>query len=398
MDGMPSMHHPRRASVSHRPFMLMLLVCFSVPGVARAEVDQEPGDGLESVQAADAATQAALIAQVDSLRAEVERLAARQEGSERENAGLRSGIAMLTTALANEMREVQSLQNANATEGIPDSGRKVVWTLALAFAAYWLARISVLIFERRAEYARRWNRLYARAAPIAPILIWTSTALLAVNGVWGIEASTLITAVAAGIVAVAFTAQDVLKNAFAGLVIAIDPPFSITDKISVAGTYGDVQSIGMLSTRIVTPDDSTVTVPNAQVVASQVSNANSGEPNCQVVTDLYLPGWIDEGRAKKIAFEAAAMSKYAYLEKPIVVLVEDVFKETFLTQLKVKAYVLHRRHEFLFKSDITERARAGFREAGLLHGPGSVRISPDLTDPLTSESGSVQGENGEPLL
>jgi len=64
--------------------------------------------------------------------------------------------------------------------------------------------------------------------------------------------------------------------------------------------------------------------------------------------------------------EAAASSKYVYLNKPIVVLVADVFKETFLTRVRVKAYVLDPRLEMVFQSDVTERARAGFREAGLL--------------------------------
>jgi hypothetical protein len=84
------------------------------------------------------------------------------------------------------------------------------------------------------------------------------------------------------------------------------------------------------------------------------------------VTDLYLPGWANEAVAKRIAFDAATSSKYVYLNKPIVVLVADVFKETFLTRVRVKAYVLDPRLEFLFQSDVTERARAGFREAGLL--------------------------------
>jgi small-conductance mechanosensitive channel len=167
-------------------------------------------------------------------------------------------------------------------------------------------------------------------------------------------------------VAVGFAAQDLLKNLFGGLILVFDQPFQAGDKISVGGTYGEVVSIGLRSTRIVTPDDNLVSVPNAQVVDQQVANANAGQLHCQVVTDLYLPGWADEVVAKRIAFEAASSSKYVYLNKPIVVLVSDVFKETFLTQVRVKAYVLDPRLEAVFRSDVTERARAGFRESGLL--------------------------------
>ena len=150
------------------------------------------------------------------------------------------------------------------------------------------------------------------------------------------------------------------------MIVVFDQPFQVGDKISVGGTYGEVVSIGLRSTRIVTPDDSLVTVPNSQVVLNQVANANAGELNCQVVTDLFLPGRVDERKAKEIAFEAAVNSQYVFLDKPIVVLVEDEFRTTFVTHVKVKAYVLDPRFEFLLRSDITERARDGFRASGLL--------------------------------
>ncbi len=148
--------------------------------------------------------------------------------------------------------------------------------------------------------------------------------------------------------------------------ILVDGPFQVGDKISVAGTYGEVSAIGSRSTRIVTPDDNLVSVPNSQIVGQQVSNANAGALDCQVVTDLYLPGWVDVGLAKDIAYRAAITSRYVYRKKPVVVLVKDEIHDTFVTHLKVKAYVLDIRFEFAFMSDVTERARAAFREAGLL--------------------------------
>jgi len=107
-------------------------------------------------------------------------------------------------------------------------------------------------------------------------------------------------------------------------------------------------------------------VPNAQIVDSQVSNANVGNLDCQVVTDLYLPGWIDVMKAKEIAYAAAANSQYVYLAKPIVVNIRDEFKETFLTHLMVKAYVIDTRFEDRFASDITETAKTEFIRFGML--------------------------------
>ena len=58
---------------------------------------------------------------------------------------------------------------------------------------------------------------------------------------------------------------------------------------------------------------------------------------------------------------------------------KDEFKETFLTRIRVKAYVLDPRFEFQFQSDVTERARAGFREAGLMCPEHGVRAFLDLS-------------------
>jgi small-conductance mechanosensitive channel len=202
------------------------------------------------------------------------------------------------------------------------------------------------------------------------------------RGIFDVDAQGLFAAAAAIGVAVGFAAQDLLKNIFGGLVILFDQSFQVGDKIQVGGTYGEVTSIGLRSTRIVTPDDNLVTVPNAQVADDQVSNANAGELHCQVGTDLYLPGDVDEGRAKALAYQAAVSSSYVHLEKPVVVLVQDDYDEGHLVQLTVKAYVIDTRYEALLASDITERARRAFRAEGLL--PPDARWGADRPSAPTS--------------
>jgi small-conductance mechanosensitive channel len=241
-----------------------------------------------------------------------------------------------------------------------------------------VVRILAWVLEKLAERSAKRRLLFKRLIPILRILIWAFAAFFIVRVIFSVGGRELLAAGAAVGVAVGFAAQDILKNIFGGLIVLFDQPFQVGDKVSVGGTYGEVVNIGLRSTRIVTPDDNLVTVPNSQVVDGQVANANAGELNCQVVTDLYLPGWVDEGEAKKIAFDAAASSKYVYLNKPIVVLVKDKFEDTFLTHLKVKAYVLDPRYEFLFMSDVTERARMGFRKAGLLGPMHGMRAYVDL--------------------
>jgi small-conductance mechanosensitive channel len=281
-----------------------------------------------------------------------------------------------------------------ARDEVRSFGLGVVWALLVIILFNYTIRALVWVLDQLAESSVTRRLFYKKLVPITRILLWAFAAYLIVRVIFQVDAQGFLAAAAAVGVAIGFAAQDLLKNLFGGIILVFDQPFQVGDKISAGGTYGEVVSIGLRSTRIVTPDDNLVSVPNAQVVDGQVANANAGELNCQVVTDLYLPGWIDEARAKKIAFEAAASSKYVYLNKPIVVLVKDEFKETFLTHLKVKAYVLDPRYEFLFESDVTERARAGFRDAGLLEPSHGLRAYLDMSQLHPSARDSVAGEEG----
>jgi small-conductance mechanosensitive channel len=277
------------------------------------------------------------------------------------------------------------------TQQVRNWGLRTLVAILLLVLTTFVVRALAWILEKLAERSAKRRLMFKRLVPIVRIFVWAAAAYFVVRVVFSVGGQELLAAGAAVGVAVGFAAQDILKNIFGGLIVLFDQPFQVGDKVSVGGTYGEVVTIGLRSTRIVTPDDNLVTVPNAQVVDGQVANANAGELNCQVVTDLYLPGWVDESQAKKIAFDAAASSKYVYLNKPIIVLVKDEFEETFLTHLKVKAYVLDPRYEFLFMSDVTERARKGFRNAGLLGPMHGVRAYVDL-----DRFPELQGRDGAP--
>ena len=258
----------------------------------------------------------------------------------------------------------RALQTARETA--TNFGLRVALAVLVLVLTFFAIKGVSYVLEALAERSAERRLLYKRIVPIARVILWAVALYVVLRGIFEVDAQGLIAAAAAIGVAVGFAAQDLLKNIFGGLVIIFDTPFQVGDKIRVGGTYGEVVAIGLRSTRIVTPDDNLVSVPNSQIVDGQVSNANAGALDCQVVTDLYLPGWADETKAVQIARQAAASSKYVYLQKPIAVIVTDEYDDGHVVHLKVKAYVLDARYEFLLMSDITERARRAFRNEGLL--------------------------------
>lgn len=232
---------------------------------------------------------------------------------------------------------------------------KIFWTVVFLVAAYFVVKFSSKLLERIAERSTNYRITIKGLIPVVKILIWIFAIFIIIAGIIRPPVETVFAVAASVGIAVGFAAQDVLKNVFAGLVILFDRPFSVGDKIESGDHYGEVVKIGLRSTRIVTADDSLVSIPNNELMNKPVSNSNSGEANCQVVAEIYLPITIDTEQVRKIAMEAAQVSHYVYLNKPIVVLFFNEVKErrSYL-KMRLKAYVSDIRFEFTFKSDMTE--------------------------------------------
>lgn len=232
---------------------------------------------------------------------------------------------------------------------------KIFTALIIFVVSLVLIRFISKILERLAERSVQYRITIKSLIPIVRIFGWLMAITLIVGGVFQPPIATVVAISASAAIAVGFAAQDILKNMFGGVMILFDRPFQVGDKIQVGEHYGEVVEIGLRSTRIVTPGDSLVSIPNAEVMNQPVSNANNGEANCQVQADIYLPITADTQRIRQVAIEAAQVSRFIYLNKPIVVLFNNIMtEERSLIKMSIKAYVADIRNEMAFKSDMTE--------------------------------------------
>ena len=232
---------------------------------------------------------------------------------------------------------------------------KLLVTLLIIGLTYLFLRVVSGLLSVWGERTTRHRVTIKGFIPVIRIVVWIGSISFIIVAIFRPPMASVLAISASIGVAVGFAAQDLLKNIFGGIIIIIDKPFQIGDKIQIGSHYGEVTGIGLRSTRLVTPSDNLVSVPNAEVMSQSVANANAGEENCQVVTEVYLPLSADIGHIRKTALEAAQVSRYVFLNKPIVVLFSQVdVGQRVLLKVKVKAYVNDLRNEFLFQSEITE--------------------------------------------
>ena len=248
------------------------------------------------------------------------------------------------------------------------SGTRILYAVLVLAATYLLVRLSDAAMLSLAGRAARARFFFGILPPAVRFTLWLIGAYVVLS-IFSPSQETFFAVIASVGIALGLGAQDLVKNVIGGLVILVDRPYQLGDRVRIGDAYGEVDHIGLRSTKLTTPDAIRVTIPNSEVLSGMAWNANSGVPDCQVVTELFLPHDTNPTEAIEIGYEAAYSSPYLLLSKPVVVLLQDCFSEVPFLQMRVKAYVHDHRFESRFRSDITVRAKAEFIRRGLLKQP-----------------------------
>lgn len=234
-------------------------------------------------------------------------------------------------------------------------------------AATWLTiRLVQRVIGFFSERVSRARFFFKNIEPFVRITLWFTATYLIIASL-SPSTEVFFAGIASIGIALGLGAQDLIKNVVGGLVVLTDRPFQLGDRVQIGDAYGEIDHIGLRSTKMTTPGDTRVTIPNANVMTAAVYNANSGVPDAQVVTDMYLPIDADVDAVLRIGREAAITSPYLLSTKPVNVLVANQFDKAPHLRLRIKAYVYDHRYEPAMQSDITARIQRELLKQGL-HG------------------------------
>jgi len=244
--------------------------------------------------------------------------------------------------------------------------------------AYILVKVLSFIFRKIGDMAGSHRITATMLIPLLKIVIYATAIYFIVSAVLQPSLSQVIAFAGLFGAALGFGLKDIFADIIGGIVIAFERPYQIGDKISVMGTYGEVKDIGLRATRVVTPDDSLVSIPNFSVFNEATASANAGKTEMMVVIDLFIDGESDAGGAMEILHDAVVTSKYVYISpsRPYTILIEDF---PFYKRIRAKAYVNDLRSEFEFRSEVTRRAWAAMQREGIqpprwpAHIPDGIR-------------------------
>ncbi len=108
-------------------------------------------------------------------------------------------------------------------------------------------------------------------AVIIKVLIWSAALLLFLENI-GVEITALIAGLGIGGLAIAFAAQAILEDLFSFVTIFFDRPFEIGDFIVVDELMGNVEHIGIKTTRIRSISGEQLVFSNKDLTSARLKN------------------------------------------------------------------------------------------------------------------------------
>jgi len=175
----------------------------------------------------------------------------------------------------------------------------------------------------------------------------------------------------AGIVglAIGFAAKDTLSNLISGILLIIDRPFEVNDRIEVwsapagSATWGDVIDIGLRATKIKTTDNIVIIIPNNEIMRRDIINYTIISEKIRVRINIGIAYDADLQKTKNVILQVAQTTEGVADDPPPKVVVRNFGESSVDLQLRVWIHDARKRMDTI--SYITDKVKEAFDREGI---------------------------------
>ncbi len=152
-----------------------------------------------------------------------------------------------------------------------DYGMRLLGAIIVLIIGLWIIKF---LTKRVAAVLTKTNITPALKSFIKSILSVTLKIILIISvlGMIGIQMTTFVAILAAASLAIGLAFKDTLSNFSGGIMILIFKPFKIGDYITAQGFSGTVREIQIFVTKLTTPDNKTIILPNGNLSNASLTN------------------------------------------------------------------------------------------------------------------------------
>jgi small-conductance mechanosensitive channel len=251
----------------------------------------------------------------------------------------------------------------------PVFGSAITWgqlllTLVLVVAVLWLARQVLRRVLERALRARGVAPATASTASAITYYVMVVIGVAVVLQTTGLNLSSLAVVAGALGIGIGFGLQSVVGNFVSGLVILLERPVKVGDRVELDGLVGTVRRIGARATTVVTNDEIAIIVPNTDFVTQRVTNWSYTGETVRFLVPVGVSYRADPAAVREALLAAARGHDGVVDDPPPDVVFLGFGDSALLFELRVwtRRYIQVPK---VFLSDLNYRVWDALRDAGI---------------------------------
>ncbi len=212
------------------------------------------------------------------------------------------------------------------------------------------------------------NIIFDLLSKFSGAAIYATAAILALD-ILGINVMPFVAGAGVAGIAIGFAAKDTLSNLIAGVLLIVDRPFEIGDRIEVwsapagSATWGDVVDIGLRATKIKTTDNIVIIIPNNEIMKRDIVNYTISSTKIRVRINIGVAYDTDIEKAKDLINSVAGTLPWVSKEPPPKVVVRNFGESSVDLQLRVWIDNARKRMDTI--SSITDKVKETFDKHGI---------------------------------
>ena len=248
----------------------------------------------------------------------------------------------------------------NILERVVSAGIRLLIAFAIGFVTFWIInRVSKKLAGKLEN--KGVDKTLSRTLIYVAKLIAKSVIIVCLIGYLGIDTSAIVALIASLGLCIGLAVNGALSNVAGGVLIIVTRPFNVDDFIEAQGVSGTVNEIRMTNTKLITPDNKVVYIPNSELANGNIVNYSAtGTRRVEFVFGIDYSSDLD--KAKEIIRNILESDERVLKEKDVFVRLSEHGDSS----LKIKARAWTKSSDYWnVYFDTVEAVKADFDKNGI---------------------------------